>query len=79
MKYAFTGKESGLIIVRASSSEGHVAISVQDDGNGIPESVSFENSTGFGLQLVHALTGQLEGTIRIERENGTKVVLEFPL
>ncbi len=79
MKYAFKGRESGLIIVTASSSKGHVIISVQDDGNGIPESVSFENSTGFGLQLVQALTGQLKGTIRIERENGTKVVLEFEI
>jgi PAS domain S-box-containing protein len=79
MKYAFKDRESGLIIVTASNSEGHVTISVQDDGLGMPESVSFDNSTGFGLQLVQGLTQQLNGTIRIERGNGTKVVLEFPL
>jgi two-component sensor histidine kinase len=77
MKYAFKERDSGLISVSATKVDGHVTISVQDDGSGIPESVSFENSTGFGLQLVYALTQQLNGMIRIERGNGTKVVLEF--
>jgi len=77
MKYAFDGKERGLITVSAMNVNGHVAISVQDDGIGMPESVNLENSTGFGLQLVRALTQQLDGMIRIERGNGTKVVLEF--
>ncbi len=77
MKYAFTGRSAGIIVVSATNNDGCVAISVQDDGNGIPESVSFKNPSGFGLQLVEALTEQLKGTIRIERGRGTKVVLEF--
>ena len=54
-----------------------VTIIIADNGNGMPESVSFENSTGFGLVLVNGLTQQLGGIIRIERGNGTKIVLEF--
>jgi len=77
MKYAFKGKDSGLITLSAANNKGHITISVQDDGSGILESVSFENSIGFGLQLINALTEQLKGTIRIERGNGTRVVLEF--
>jgi len=77
MKYAFKNSDKGLIIVTVTKKNRQVAISVQDDGIGIPESIGFENSTGFGLQLVQALTQQLNGTIRIERGNGTKVVLEF--
>ena len=77
MKYAFNGKERGLITVSVTNVNGHVAISVQDDGIGMPESVSFENSTGFGLQLVQALIQQIDGVIRIDRGNGTKIVLEF--
>ncbi len=83
MKYAFKGKTGGRITVMATTSERTVSISLADDGNGMPASVDFDNSTGFGLQLVKALTKQLEGTIRIERGNGTingtKVVLEFGL
>ncbi len=53
-------------------------MALQYDGNCIPESVSFKNSTGFGLQLIHGLTGQLRGTVRIERAGGgTRVVVEF--
>ena len=77
MKYAFKDRESGLIMVSATNIAGHVAITTQDNGSGIPATISFENSTGFGLQLVHALTQQLKGKIRIEREHGTKVILEF--
>jgi two-component sensor histidine kinase len=44
---------------------------------GIPESVDFENTGGFGPGLVDMLAGQIGGTIRIERNNGTKFILEF--
>jgi len=77
MKYAFLGREHGLITVSATNIDDTVTIIVQDDGTGIPESVSWDNSTGFGLQLVKALTVQLEGTIRMERTGGTKVILGF--
>ncbi|HUW69223.1 MAG TPA: PocR ligand-binding domain-containing protein [bacterium] len=77
MKYAFGGKERGLITVSATKYGNRVVAFVQDDGCGFPASVSFDSSTGFGLQLVHALAEQLDGTIRMEQGVGTKVVLEF--
>jgi PAS domain S-box-containing protein len=78
MKYAFTGRDDGVITVTAGLKEGLVTITVADNGNGIPESVDFENSTGFGLVLVNGLALQLNGTVRIERTNGTRIILEFP-
>jgi len=77
MKYAFKDRAAGLLTVVARNAGGHITISIADDGAGMPESVSFEHSTGFGLQLVQALTQQLDGTIRIDRDTGTKFVLEF--
>ncbi len=77
MKYAFTGRDSGVITLSASIKENHVKIVVQDDGVGIPESVSFEKSKGFGLDLVGMLTEQIGGSIKIERGVGTSFVLEF--
>jgi len=93
MKYAFTGRDNGVITVEAGFNETGipetgsekeslkpapaVKIIIQDNGNGMPESVDFENSTGFGLQLVWMLTKELQGTLKIERENGTKIILEF--
>jgi len=77
MKYAFIGKDSGLITISVKNSDNKVLLTVQDNGNGIPASVNFEISSSFGLQLVYALSQQLAGTIHIERGHGSKVVLEF--
>jgi PAS domain S-box-containing protein len=77
MKYAFKGKGNGLITVTSYLKEKKFFISLEDDGVGMPELINFENSSGFGLMLVGMLTRQLEGNIRIERGNGTKIILEF--
>jgi len=77
MKYAFTGKNEGLIKVVVSLNVNLVTVIIADNGNGMPDKVDFENPGGFGLVLVKGLTEQLHGKIRIERENGTRIVLEF--
>ncbi len=79
MKYAFVGKGEGvkLIAVSVKMNKNTISIIIQDNGVGIPESINFENSSGFGLTLVSLLTEQIGGTIRIERGNGTSVILEF--
>lgn len=79
MKYAFTGRNEGVIHVSASLKDNHATLVFEDNGNGIPESIDIENSTGFGLQLVSILTKQLDGNIRLERQEGTKFILEFEI
>lgn len=76
MKYAFNDRE-GELKVSVSLADGQVTLMVQDNGPGLPPSVDFENSTGFGLTLVNALTQQLGGTIRLEHGDGMKIVLVF--
>jgi PAS domain S-box-containing protein len=77
MKHAFTGRKNGSIMISASGKDGNVIFVIQDNGNGMPESVDFKTSTSFGLRLVWKLVQQMEGLIRIERINGTKIILEF--
>ncbi|GAB1483584.1 hypothetical protein MASR2M78_24000 [Treponema sp.] len=77
MKYAFIGKTNGLIVVSVSLNENHVCIKINDDGNGIPESIDFDTSTGFGLVLIKMLSIQIGGNIRMERGKGTTFYLEF--
>lgn len=79
MKYAFKGRAEGRIAISSKRGESSATILVEDDGVGMPPAVDFEHSTGFGLQLVQALTRQLDGEIRIERDKGTRFVLEFPV
>ena len=77
MKHAFTDRSDGLITVSAELKGNRVSLAIRDNGIGLPETVDFENSTGFGLKLVSMLIKQIAGTIRIERGNGTQVILEF--
>jgi two-component sensor histidine kinase len=77
MKYAFADKVDGSIGISASRIGDQVQIAVRDNGIGVPESVDFANSSGFGLMLVNMLTQQLRGKVRMERGSGTTVVMDF--
>lgn len=79
MKYAFAGRRTGTIRVEARRLESAVALTVRDDGIGLPEGLDARTSGGFGLTLVRELTSQLKGIVRIERGGGTAVTVEFPL
>ncbi len=86
MKYAFIGRDNGLINVSFSIKDSRASLIVQDNGTGIPESVEpcysrrstdVPISTGFGMQLVGLLTEQLGGTMTIDRDNEPRFILEF--
>lgn len=77
MKYAFAGRSHGQITMSITRSEGSIVVRVKDDGIGLPEAFSLERSTGFGLQLVQGLMQQLRGTMRIDRDGGTAITLQF--
>lgn len=77
MKHAFNGMDSGRISLDISERNKRIRIDFADNGIGIAEAFSLENSQGFGLQIVRMLVEQMGGTIQIERKEGTKFVIEF--
>ncbi|HQO03214.1 MAG TPA: PAS domain S-box protein [Spirochaetota bacterium] len=77
MKYAFTGMERGILSISALKKGKVVTITVGDNGCGIPVSVDFNNSSGFGITLVGLLAQQIGGTATIERNGGTRFIIEF--
>ncbi len=77
MKYAFTGMGTGEINFSAKLNGDTVYLAIEDNGRGMPESVNFEQSTGFGLMLVKMLTEEIGGSIRLERNGGTRISLKF--
>lgn len=48
-----------------------------DNGRGFPGEIDFKNPETLGLQLVQALVEQLEGTLCLETNSGTKFILKF--
>ncbi len=59
------------------SQAGKIELVVSDNGIGLPEDLDFKNSKSLGLELVNGLTKQLEGTIAIDRSNGTEFKIVF--
>lgn len=52
-------------------------LTVRDDGVGFPSGVDFRNSSSLGLQIVTALTKQLDGTIELSNGGGSTFQLVF--
>ena len=52
-------------------------LTVRDDGVGIAPGFDWEASDSIGLQLVSALTEQLEGSARVENDGGTIWTIRF--
>ena len=79
VKYAFEGKVERRISLLARKAGSTVTIIFEDNGIGLPESVNLETSNGFGMQLVGMLVQQIEGTIHIDREGGTRYIITMVL
>jgi len=88
LKHAFSGRDKGEIQIKLFKEEagnemnndeeeftgkgtGYTLI-VSDDGVGIPEKMDLENSDTLGLQLVNILVDQLDGEIKLKRDEGTE-------
>jgi two-component sensor histidine kinase len=52
-------------------------LTVSDNGVGIPETFDIEKSDSLGLQLIHVLIDQLDGKVKLNRNNGTEFIIEF--
>lgn len=92
LKYAFPDRSKGKIQIKLFKNKdgselnngdekltegiGYTLI-ISDDGVGIPENISLENSDTLGLQLVSLLVDQLEGEIHLKRDHGTEFKIEI--
>ncbi len=77
MKYAFSGKANGRIVVTVETRETAVFVEVADNGNGLPEMFDLDDSSGFGLKLVKMLVEHLSGSLHLESKDGVKFSFEF--
>ncbi len=79
-KYAFTGEVEGVIkfqLLRINDSL--IEMTIHDNGPGIGDKRAGIGGSGFGLNLVEALTQQIDGELLITDDNGAKIVIALPL
>jgi PAS domain S-box-containing protein len=74
LKYAFPAGRPGVIaIAMRQTQDGKIALTVSDDGVGIPESMDIRKMQTLGIQLVLGLTEQqLEGSVEVDTTGGTR-------
>jgi two-component system, sensor histidine kinase PdtaS len=78
-KHAFPNGRNGTITIGFHWTGPSYTLTYADNGVGIPEGIDFKNTESLGLKLVNLLsTEQLEGTIELTREQGTKYRIVFP-
>jgi len=78
LKHAFSPEQRGLIIISLKKNCQNILLTVRDNGRGIPEEIDIDNSKTVGLLIINSLVDQLEGTIDIQRDNGTCITIDCP-
>jgi PAS domain S-box-containing protein len=77
LKHAFPGEREGHIDIGFHSYDHSYHLTVSDNGVGFPEDINYQDTKSLGLRLVNILTDQIDGTIELKREAGTKFIIEF--
>jgi two-component sensor histidine kinase len=78
LKHAFPdGREGEIHIELRSDDNDKFTLMVSDNGVGLLEDLDFRNTESLGLQLVNTLVNQLEGTIELDRRDGTAFKITF--
>ncbi len=78
LKHAFPESRKGMIRIGVRPGpDDTIIIRVADNGIGFPKNLDFRQSESLGLQIANLLVAQLEGTIELNRENGTIFTVTF--
>ncbi|HQV00594.1 MAG TPA: histidine kinase dimerization/phosphoacceptor domain -containing protein, partial [Bacteroidia bacterium] len=78
IKHAFNENQQGEIIVQFYSlNEQTCRLVIGDNGKGMDADFDFENAETLGMQLITALTQQIDGKLNIEHTNGLKFIIDF--
>ena len=77
-KYAFPGNIKGFINLSLSKESGAVILKLHDNGIGLPPDFNLQSAESLGMQLIQALTNQLDGELVFSKENGTTFEIKFP-
>jgi PAS domain S-box-containing protein len=78
LKHAFSSSESAQIFVKIRTDMNKVAVTVADNGAGLPPHINLFNSNSFGFKIVRLLVEQIEGQIRVQNLNGAVFEITLP-
>lgn len=76
-KHAFPEGRAGTVSVGLTLTGEQVAISISDNGVGLPKGFNTKNDGNLGLELVHTLVDQLDGKLDVKSGAGVAYLLTF--
>ena len=71
LKHAFPNGREGTISIIGGYKGDLITLVVRDNGIGIPADFDWKNTTSLGMRLVTSLVDQIDGTIVLDRSQGT--------
>ena len=78
LKHAFPGERAGRVLIELQPfGQNRHALTVADNGVGLPPELDLGTADSLGLQLVHDFTSQLHGTITLSSASGTTFTIVF--
>ena len=79
LKYAFPnpGQEGVILISLGRTNEGEYTLVVWDNGVGLPPDYKDRQTKSLGTRLVSMLTDQLNGTLTVDGQRGTRTEIRF--
>ena len=78
LKHAFPdGRKGKICIVLRSEKDGKFKLNISDNGVGLPKDLDIHNTESLGMQLITMLVDQLQGTLTLDRNQGTSFKIIF--
>jgi two-component sensor histidine kinase len=77
-KHAFPEGRPGKIKVVFQAADSECLLEIADDGIGLPENIDPRSTNSMGFQLLHLLVQQLNATLAVTRDRGTRFAIRFP-
>lgn len=76
-KHAFVDDRKGQVTITIKGRGSEIMLEVADNGVGFPAEIDYRQASTLGLQLVTALVTQLNGTLEMDRNCGTRFRVRF--
>lgn len=78
IKYAYPETVQGEVNIRLKKIEDEMyQLIISDNGVGVPDHFELRNRNSLGMNLMHGLSSQVDGTFNIESKNGLTITINF--
>ncbi|WP_154402402.1 sensor histidine kinase [Mucilaginibacter endophyticus] len=78
VKYAFPNRRGFINISLGTIDDNNMMLNIADDGIGLPEDFDIKEASSLGMEMMKALSKQLDGNLKIEDNNGVVITFVFP-